>query len=86
MATKRVRVGKPSPALAASAQAKDGDAAQEDSTEIRTTGISLPAWALELLLDVANKRKKSRGGRASVSAILLELVEQNRSALQAELK
>lgn len=74
-----------SPALAAAAKNKDG--AQLDTT-ITTTGISLPRWALDLVWDVAHRRKKNRipGAAASVSAILLELIEKNRAELEAEIQ
>ena len=51
-----------------------------------TTGIALQPAVWKLLIDVAGARKKERGGRgrASVSAILSELVERHRPELEAE--
>jgi hypothetical protein len=51
----------------------------------RTTGINLPADMWELLNRVAFERAKRRGGRASVSALLVELVQRHRKELEKEL-
>ncbi|MBV8891341.1 MAG: hypothetical protein JO138_23590 [Acidobacteriaceae bacterium] len=51
----------------------------------RTTGVHLPADLWELLNRVAFERAKQRGGRASVSALLVEMIEKNRRALELEL-
>jgi hypothetical protein len=51
----------------------------------RTTGINLPAEMWELLNRVAFARSKKYGGRASVSALLVELVEKHRKELEKEL-
>jgi hypothetical protein len=58
---------------------------QEERTH-RTTGINLPADVWELLNRVAFERSKKYGGRASVSALLLGLVQQHRKELEKELK
>lgn len=74
-----------SPALAAATKTKDGG---ESNTAIVTTGISIPTWALNLVADVAHKRKKNRipGAASSVSAILLELIEKNKAELEYEIR
>jgi hypothetical protein len=48
-----------------------------------TTAIHLPADLLELLRIVAVKRARG-GGRPSVSAVIVELVERCRAELEAE--
>jgi hypothetical protein len=51
----------------------------------RTTGINLPADVWELLNRVAFQRSKNYGGRPSVSALLVELVQRHRKELEKEL-
>lgn len=51
----------------------------------RTTGINLPTDVWELLNRVAFERAKKFGGRPSVSALLVELVERHRKELEREL-
>jgi hypothetical protein len=51
----------------------------------RTTGINLPTDIWELLNRVAFERAKRQGGRPSVSALLVNLVEQHRKQLEREL-
>jgi hypothetical protein len=51
----------------------------------RTTGINLPTETLELLRRVAFERSLRSPGRASVSALLVELVERHKKELQKEL-
>ena len=51
-----------------------------------TTGINLPVAIWELLNRVAFERSKKYGGRASVSALLVDLVERHRKELEKELK
>ena len=51
----------------------------------KTTGVHLPADLWELLNRVAFERARTRGGRASVSALLVEMIEKNRKALELEL-
>ena len=51
----------------------------------RTTGVHLPADLWELLNRVAFERARTKGGRASVSALLVEMIERNRKALELEL-
>ncbi len=49
-----------------------------------TTSFHIPKVTHDLLRSVAFKRAKERGGRASVSAVLTEMVEANRKALEKE--
>lgn len=56
----------------------------EDRTH-RTTGINLPSETWELLRRVAFERSRKFGGRGSVSALLVELVERHKRELQKEL-
>jgi hypothetical protein len=51
----------------------------------RTTGINLPADIWELLNRVAFERAKKYGGRPSVSALLVDLVQKHRKELEKEL-
>ena len=51
----------------------------------RTTGINLPVEIWELLNRVAFERSRRSGGRGSVSALLVELVERHKRELEKEL-
>jgi hypothetical protein len=51
----------------------------------KTTGINLPTDIWELLNRVAFERAKERGGRPSVSALLVDLVQLHRRQLEREL-
>jgi hypothetical protein len=51
----------------------------------KTTGVHLPADLWELLNRVAFERARTKGGRASVSALLVEMIESHRKALELEL-
>lgn len=59
--------------------------AEAQERPYKTTGVHLPADLWELLNRVAFERAKTRGGRASVSALLVEMIEKNRKALELEL-
>lgn len=86
MAKRTPLQAKPSPVLKAAAGARENPAGRGATDEkFKTTGVSFPPDVLELLSDLAVKRKKIHGGRASVSAILLELVEKHRPELETEL-
>jgi hypothetical protein len=50
----------------------------------KTTGVHLPADLWELLNRVAFERARTKGGRASVSALLVEMIEKHRKALEIE--
>ena len=50
-----------------------------------TTAINLPTSTWELLRRVAFQRAMKSGGRASVSAVLVALVERQRKELEKEL-
>jgi hypothetical protein len=52
----------------------------------KTTGVHLPADLWELLNRVAFERAKTRGGRASVSALLVDMIEEHRKVLELELE
>jgi hypothetical protein len=60
-------------------------AAELHKAPYKTTGVHLPAELWELLNRVAFERAKTRGGRASVSALLVEMIEKDRKALELEL-
>ena len=51
----------------------------------RTTGINLPTATWELLRRVAFERSRRDGGRGSVSALLVELVDRHKRELEKEL-
>ncbi len=71
--------------LDAAARAKAGaDLADRESGETRTTGINLPADVHALLRAVSLKRAKERGGRPSVSAVLVDLVRRSEKDLMRE--
>ena len=46
------------------------------------TGLYLPSEQWELLNRVAFERAKSKGGRASVSALIVELVDKHQKQLK----
>ena len=50
----------------------------------KTTGINLPADIWELLNRVAFERAKKYGGRPSVSALLVDLVQRHWKELEKE--
>lgn len=50
-----------------------------------TTAIHVPRTTLNLLVQVAAARKVKLGGRASVSAVIVSLVEAQRAALEREI-
>jgi hypothetical protein len=51
----------------------------------KTTGLHLPADLWELLNRVAFERARTKGGRASVSALLVAMIERHRKELELEL-
>jgi hypothetical protein len=51
----------------------------------KTTGLHLPADLWELLNRVAFERARTKGGRASVSALLVDMIEKHRKELEKEL-
>jgi hypothetical protein len=51
-----------------------------------TSGINLPLDIYQLLNRVAFQRALKRGGRPSVSALIVDLVEQHRKELEKELE
>ena len=65
--------------------AKKTAASEPQERPYKTTGVHLPADLWELLNRVAFERARTRGGRASVSALLVQMIERNRKALELEL-
>lgn len=51
----------------------------------KTTGVHLPADLWALLNRVAFERARTKGGRASVSALLVDMIERHRKELEKEL-
>jgi hypothetical protein len=51
-----------------------------------TTAIHIPKETWSLLRRVAFRRAEAEGGRASVSKVLTDLVEQNRRAFEKKLQ
>jgi hypothetical protein len=51
----------------------------------RTTGINLPISTLELLRRVAFERSLRSAGRASVSALIVQLVDRHKKELEKEI-
>ena len=65
--------------------AKKIAASEPQERPYKTTGVHLPADLWELLNRVAFERARTRGGRASVSALLVQMIERNRKSLELEL-
>jgi hypothetical protein len=57
-----------------------------DRTDMVTSAFHIPKATLQLLRRVAVARAGLRGGRPSVSSVIVDLVEQHRAELSAELK
>ncbi len=55
-----------------------------DAGETLTTAIVIPRSTWRLLRAVAFKRAQEQGGRPSVSALVLELVDRHRKELEKE--
>jgi hypothetical protein len=75
-------------ALDVAARAK-GETAQRtttapDADDTLTTAIHIPRSTWKLLRAVAFRRAQERGGRPSVSALLVELAEERRKELEKE--
>jgi len=64
-------------------KASKGDTA--DKSQSLTTAIHLPRRTWELLREVAFSRARKRGGRSSVSKVLVELTESARPNLEKEI-
>jgi hypothetical protein len=64
---------------------KPSAASERNDRAYKTTGIHLPADLWELLNRVAFERARTRGGRASVSALLVGMIERHRKELEKEL-
>jgi hypothetical protein len=65
--------------------AKKTAASEQKERPYKTTGLHLPADLWELLNRVAFERSRTKGGRASVSALLVDMIEQHRKELEKEL-
>jgi hypothetical protein len=57
----------------------------DPKSETLTTAIHLPRRTWELLREVAFRRARVDGGRASVSKLLVAIVEEQRTQLENEL-
>jgi hypothetical protein len=67
------------------ATAKRRERSSASNRQYRTTEFHLPKNLWELLSRVAFERARTKGGRASVSALLVRLVERHRKELELEL-
>jgi hypothetical protein len=65
--------------------AKKTAASEPQERPFKTTGVHLPKDLWELLNRVAFERARTRGGRASVSALLVAMIEKHRKELELEL-
>jgi len=65
--------------------AKRKERSSASDRQYKTTGFHLPKNLWELLNRVAFERARTKGGRASVSALLVELVEKHQKQLDREL-
>jgi predicted DNA-binding protein len=65
--------------------AKRTSASEPPKRPYKTTGLHLPADLWELLNRLAFERARTKGGRASASAIIVELIERHRKELEKEL-
>jgi hypothetical protein len=72
-------------AVKAAKAAVDADAAGIDRSDMATSAMHLPKATLQLLRRVAVARAGRQGGRPSVSALIVDLVEKHRTELQAEI-
>lgn len=66
-------------------EATPTEAAPIDRADMATSAMHLPKATLQLLRKVAVARAGINGGRPSVSAVLVDLVEQHRPDLEAEI-
>lgn len=64
---------------------KGGKAASTEAEVYQTTAINIRRDQWVLLGDVANARRKVRGGRQSVSDIIRDLIDANEKSLKAEI-
>jgi hypothetical protein len=60
-------------------------AVQPEERKTRSTGIVMPSETWLLLRRVALERSRRSGGRGSVSALLVDLVDRHRKELEKEL-
>ena len=71
-------------AITKAAKAKEAAAGDNAIGATMTPGLNLPVGTHDLLRSVAFARAKRQGGRPSVSAIIVELVERHRAELEKE--
>ena len=71
--------------LMAKQQARKSARSSDSGRTHRTTGINLPIETWELLKRVAFERSRRSGGRGSVSALLVGLVERHKREFEKEL-
>ena len=81
MAKRPTRKGLDTLGVAAKAKRQTAD---KDDADMLTTAIHIPRSTHKLLRAVAFKRANDAGGRASVSALLVELAERHRKELEEE--
>lgn len=72
--------------MATKAKSKSAEAATRQQSETLTTAIHIRRDQWELLREVAFNRARATGGRASVSAVIGELIEHQRARLVRELE
>ena len=65
--------------------AKSAIAYEQEERPFKTTGVHLPKDQWELLNRVAFERARTKGGRASVSALIVAMIERHRRELEKEL-
>ena len=85
MATKRTALSTLQLAAEAKARGGAGEASQNRS-KYKITAINLPEDVWVLLNRAAFRRAQTHGGRPSVSALLVDLVEKHRKELEEEIR
>ena len=71
--------------MATKVKAKSSEATTRQQSETLTTAIHIRRDQWELLREVAFNRARESGGRASVSAVISELIEHQKARLEREL-
>lgn len=65
--------------------AKQTPPSEPQKRRFQTTGLHLPSDLWDLIGRVALERSRTKGGRASASALIVELIERHRKELEKEL-
>jgi hypothetical protein len=65
--------------------AKSATAYEQEERPFKTASVHLPKDQWELLNRVAFERARTKGGRASVSALIVAMIERHRRELEKEL-